>query len=107
MTPPTTARSSNAGWVTTTALLAIALVIVGVLWGSDHSNLTNQVASTNSRLADSQTQIASAQLEALHPTLGTWNVGGPIGPNSYRAGSVPDTFTFHLRFTSSGTVFFV
>jgi hypothetical protein len=97
--------------VTTTAVLVVALMVVGILWNGDHSNLTtrmhelsSKVTSTNSMLVDTQAQLDSAKQEALHPTLGTWNVPGSIGPNSWREGSVPDTFTFHLRFTANGDV---
>jgi hypothetical protein len=50
--------------------------------------------------------LDSAKQEALHPTLGIWNASGSIGPTAWREGSVPDTFTFHLRFTANAEVFF-
>jgi hypothetical protein len=99
--------------VATTAVLLIALIVLGILWNGDHSDLStrisalsSQVNSTNSQLADTQTQLEAARQEALHPTLGTWNVPGTIGPNAWREGTVPDTFTFHLRFTANSEVFF-
>jgi hypothetical protein len=110
---PTIPQTSRAKWVATTAVLLIALIVLGILWNGDHSNLTtrvgelsSQVSSTSSMLADTQAQLDSAKREALHPTLVTWNVPGSIGPNSWREGSVPDTFTFHLRFTANSEVFF-
>jgi hypothetical protein len=70
------------------------------------SGLSSQLTSTNSALATTQAQLDTARQEALHPTLGTWNIRSSIAPNSWRAGSVPDTFTFHLRFTADADVYF-
>jgi hypothetical protein len=52
-------------------------------------------------------QLQKAQSEALNPTVKIWNdCGGScaIGPGAYRVGTVPDTFTYHLKFTSSASV---
>src|SRR5207302_2798168 len=52
-------------------------------------------------------QLQKAQSDALSPTVKIWNdCGGScaIGPGAYRVGTVPDTFTYHLKFTSSVSV---
>lgn len=56
---------------------------------------------------DLQQQLKTAQAEAKNPTVGIWNdCGGScaIAPGSYRVGTIPDTFTYHLKFTSDVSV---
>ena len=49
--------------------------------------------------------LKAAQTEAQHPTLGIWNVHETIsGPSAYLTGGIPDTFTYHLKFTSDAPV---
>jgi hypothetical protein len=95
------------------ALLLVGIVVIGVLWYTDNSSLSNringlssQVTSTNSALVNTQVELDAARQEALHPTLGTWNISSSIGPNAWREASVPDTFTFRLRFTADSDIFF-
>lgn len=50
-------------------------------------------------------QLQTAQSELRHPTLGIWNVSEAIsGPDAYLSGGLPDTFTYHLKFTSDAPV---
>ncbi len=50
-------------------------------------------------------QLQATQSDLRHPTLGIWNVGAAIsGPDAYLAGGIPDTFTYHLKFTSDAPV---
>lgn len=105
-------------WIVTSAVLMIVAIAVGALWYNDNAQLSARVtnlsselmatnsnlASTNSELASTQSSLAAARLEAANPTVTTWNSCGgscDIGPMAWRAGGVPDTFTYHLAFTSN------
>jgi hypothetical protein len=56
-------------------------------------------------LQDSRTQPAQTRQELLHPTLPINNTSQTIRANtSWLVGSVPDTFTYHLEYTASGSV---
>ena len=110
-----------------TAALAAALLLtaggLGVLYVDDtnaqnaardltlkNSSLTgrnqilqSQLTATQKQLTTSQAQVDSLTAEAAHPTLGIWNVPQKIsGASSYLAAGVPDTFTYHLKLSSSG-----
>jgi len=108
--PSTTRTRRELVWI---SVGLAAVFLVGALWYSDDSSLRNTIGRLSTQLGNSQEQLSTTQAqltvarqEALNPTLETWNVPGTIGPNSWLAGSVPDTFTFHLRFMSSGDTFF-
>jgi len=81
-----------------------------VSWQRQAGDLSRQNASLSDQLRITRTDYTSAQqtiqdlrTQALHPSLGIWNVQQRIdGPDFYLAGGVPDTFTYHLRATSSG-----
>ena len=65
--------------------------------------LQTQLTATQHELTTSQGQVTSLSAELAHPTLGIWNVPQTIsGANFYLAAGVPDTFTYHLRLTSTG-----
>jgi hypothetical protein len=65
--------------------------------------LQTQLAATQHELTTSQGQVTSLSAELAHPTLGIWNVPQTIsGANFYLAAGVPDTFTYHLKLTSTG-----
>jgi hypothetical protein len=50
-------------------------------------------------------ELRAAKTELSHPTLGIWNVSEAItGPDAYLSGGMPDTFTYHLKFTASAPV---
>jgi hypothetical protein len=110
-----------------TAALAVALLItaggLGMLYVDDtnfqnadraltsqneqltgqNQNLQAQLTVTQGKLTTSEAQVSSLTAELAHPTLGIWNVPQTItGPDYYLAAGVPDTFTYHLKLTSSG-----
>jgi hypothetical protein len=50
-------------------------------------------------------ELIAAKTELAHPTLGIWNVSEAItGPDAYLSGGMPDTFTYHLKFTADAPV---
>jgi len=50
-------------------------------------------------------ELQASQTELKHPTLGIWNVSEAItGPDAYLSGGMPDTFTYHLKFTSDAPI---
>lgn len=115
--PPPARRRPNLVWYA--SLLIAAIVVLGgfgLLYGDDMSwqqrasDLTRQNAALHSQLltaqtslSDTQQQVTTLQAELQHPHVGIWNVQQQIkGADWYLAGGVPDTFTYHLRATSSG-----
>lgn len=65
--------------------------------------LQTQLTATQHELTTSQGQVTSLSAELAHPTLGVWNVQQTIsGATFYLAAGVPDTFTYHLKLTSTG-----
>jgi hypothetical protein len=110
-----------------TAALAGALLLtaggLGVLYADDTSNqatirslltqnesltgrnqnLQDQLTITLGKLTASQAQVTSLSAELQHPTLGVWNVPAQLHDSTeYLSSTVPDTFTYHLKLTSSG-----
>lgn len=70
-----------------------------------NQNLQAALTTTQHQLTASQAQVSSLSAELAHPTLGIWNVPQTItGPDYYLAAGVPDTFTYHLKLTSSGPI---
>jgi hypothetical protein len=68
-----------------------------------NQNLQTQLTTTQNQLTASQGQVSSLTTQLAHPTLGIWNVPQAIsGSTFYLAAGVPDTFTYHLKLTSSG-----
>jgi hypothetical protein len=65
--------------------------------------LQNELAATQANLTATLAKLADTQAQLAHPQLGIWNVPQRInGSNSYLAGTIPDTFTYHLQATSTG-----
>jgi hypothetical protein len=70
-----------------------------------NQNLQTQLTTTQNQLTASQGQVSSLTTQLAHPTLGIWNVPQAIsGSSNYLAAGVPDTFTYHLKLTSSGPI---
>lgn len=71
----------------------------------ENAALSEQLLTAQTSLSDSQKQVTGLQAQLKHPHLGIWNVQQKIdGADWYLAGGVPDTFTYHLNATSSGTM---
>jgi hypothetical protein len=69
---------------------------------NDASRKYAQIQADKARV---DTQLKAAQGDLLHPTLSIWNVSEPIsGPSVYLSGGMPDTFTYHLKFTADAPV---
>lgn len=110
-----------------TAALAAALLVtaggLGILYADDASkqsnidsltianesltgrsqNLQAALTVTHSQLTASQAQVDSLSAELKHPTLGIWNVPVQLhNSTEYLSSTVPDTFTYHLKLSSSG-----
>ena len=99
-------------------LLAVIVTLGGlgllyqddISWQQQSGDLSRQNASLSDQLRITQSDYRTAQqtiqdlkTQALHPTLGIWNVQQKInGPDWYLAGGVPDTFTYHLVASSTG-----
>jgi hypothetical protein len=70
---------------------------------SQNKQLQAQLLTTQTNLTATQGELATVRTELEHPTLTIWNVPQQIqGPDWYLAGGAPDTFTYHLRATSTG-----
>jgi hypothetical protein len=110
-----------------TAALAVALLVtaagLGILYVDDtgnqatvrslttanesltgrNQNLQDALTITHNQLTASQGQVDSLSTELKHPTLGVWNVPVQLhNSTEYLSSTVPDTFTYHLKMTSSG-----
>jgi len=110
-----------------TAVLAAALLVtaggLGILYADDNNkqanidsltianesltgrsqNLQAALTVTHSQLTASQAQVDNLSAELKHPTLGIWNVPVQLhNSTEYLSSTVPDTFTYHLKLTSSG-----
>ena len=65
--------------------------------------LQGQLTSTQADLTATKAMLATAQAELQHPTLEVWNVPQQVqGATYFLAAGVPDTFTYHLKLTSTG-----
>ena len=70
---------------------------------NQNESLQSQLTSTQTTLTASQAQVTALQNDLKHPTLGIWNVKQNLhGGTDYLVGGVPDTFTYHLKVTSTG-----
>jgi hypothetical protein len=111
--------SRGVNWLWYTALAVVVVVTLGgfgLLFIDDqgwqhrsndlarqNASLHKQVLSAQQDLHDSQQQVAALRGQAQHPELGLWNVQQRIdNPDTYLAGGIPDTFTYHLVASSSG-----
>lgn len=103
--------------------LLVAFVGIGLLYADDTANqatirtltlhnesltgrnltLEDQLKTTQSNLTASLGELAKTRAELEHPHLTIWNVPQQIkGATWYLAGGIPDTFTYHLKATSTG-----
>lgn len=106
-----------------TATLLISGLGIGLLYVDDTNNqatirslqlknesltgrsqiLTDQLNTTQSNLTATLGELAKTKAELEHPNLTIWNVPQQLSDaNSYLAGGIPDTFTYHLQATSTG-----
>jgi cell division protein FtsB len=70
---------------------------------SQNKQLQAQLLTTQTNLTATLGELATVRGELEHPNLTIWNVPQQInGPSWYLAGGAPDTFTYHLRATSTG-----
>src|SRR6266852_1587210 len=70
---------------------------------SQSKQLQAQLLTTQTNLSATLGELATVRAELEHPNLTIWNVPQQInGPKWYLAGGAPDTFTYHLRATSTG-----
>jgi hypothetical protein len=70
---------------------------------SQNKALQAQLVTTQTNLTATLAELATVRSELEHPDLPIWNVPQDIkDANWYLAGGAPDTFTYHLRATSSG-----
>jgi len=105
------------------ATLLVAAVGVGLLYADDTGNqatvrslttqnesltgrnqiLQDQLNTTQSNLVATLGELATTKAELEHPHLTIWNVPQQVkGSSWYLAGGIPDTFTYHLKATSTG-----
>lgn len=119
------AASRERRWwtIALTATLLISALGIGLLYVDDSNNqatirslttqnesltgrnqiLQDQLNATTTNLNATLGELAQTKAELAHPTLTTWTVSQVInGGDWYLAASVPDTFTFHLKATSTG-----
>jgi len=103
--------------------LLVAAVGMGLLYADDTANqatirsltlhnesltgrnltLEDQLKTTQTNLTASLGELAKTRAELEHPHLTIWNVPQQIkGSTWYLAGGIPDTFTYHLKATSTG-----
>jgi hypothetical protein len=69
------------------------------------SDASRKYAQLQADKAHVDGELKAAQTELHHPTLGIWNVSEAItGPSAYLSGGMPDTFTYHLKFTADAPI---
>jgi hypothetical protein len=81
-------------------------------WSKKAAAEAVQLADASRKYAQLQAQktavdgeLQATKSDLRHPTLGIWNVSETIsGPTAYLTGGMPDTFTYHLKFTSDTPV---
>ena len=70
---------------------------------SQNKALQAQLLTTQTNLTATLAELATVRAELEHPDLPIWNVPQEIKDATwYLAGGAPDTFTYHLRATSTG-----
>src|SRR3989475_6514210 len=70
---------------------------------AQNKSLATQLVTTQTNLTATMGELATVRAELEHPNLTIWNVPQQITANiGYLAGGAPDTFTYHLRATSTG-----
>jgi len=113
-------------WATAlTSTVLISAVAVGFLYIDDSNNqasirslttqnesltgrnliVQNQLDKTQANLTATLGELAKTKADLEHPHLTIWNVAQQLkGSSWYLAGGVPDTFTYHLHATSTGSI---
>ena len=102
--------------------LLVSVVGIGLLYADDTNNqatiraltlhnesltgrnltLEDQLKTTQTNLTASLGELAKTKAELEHPHLTIWNLPQQIkGSTWYLAGGIPDTFTYHLKATST------
>jgi len=105
------------------ATLLVSAIGVGMLYADDTGNqasirslttqnesltgrnqiLQDQLNTTQANLTATLGELATTKADLEHPHLTIWNVPQQVkGSSWYLAGGVPDTFTYHLKATSTG-----
>ncbi len=70
-----------------------------------NGDLEGQVRSATQQSTQLQARVGQLETELREPTKTIWNVAQLLqGPDSYLAGGVPDTFTYHLKLRSDGPI---
>jgi len=70
-----------------------------------NQNLQDQLSTTQTNLTATLGELAKTKADLEHPHLTIWNVPQQIkGASWYLAGGIPDTFTYHLKATSTGAM---
>lgn len=70
---------------------------------SQNKGLQAQLVTTQTNLTATLGELATVRAELEHPDLTIWTVPQDIkGADWYLAGGAPDTFTYHLKATSTG-----
>ncbi len=70
---------------------------------SQNSQMQSQINQLQSQNTYLENQVQTLNLQTTHPTLAIWNsCGGPctLSQTSWRAGGVPDTFTYYASYTA-------
>lgn len=107
------------------ATLLITCTGIGILYADDTSNqatirsltteneslkgngqrLQDQLNTTQANLTATLQELATTKAELDHPTLSIWNVPQTISsPSESLSATIPDTFTYHLKLTSTGAM---
>jgi hypothetical protein len=112
-----------------TASLALAVLVtaggLALLYNDDHGfqnqarslttdneslqgqilGIQGDLTASKANLATTKADLAAVRAQLAHPQLGIWNVKQTLHSNTeYLAAGVPDTFTYHLRLKSTGTM---
>src|SRR5690349_18264265 len=122
-TPLVESRERRWWTVALAATLLVAATGLGILYADDTANqatirslttqnesltgrnqiLNDQLNTTKTNLTATLGELAQTKAALEHPTLTTWTVPQTLnGADWYLASSVPDTFTLHLKATSTG-----
>ena len=121
------AESRERRWwtIALAATLLVSAIGVGMLYADDTGNqasirslttqnesltgrnqiLQDQLNTSQANLTATLGELAKTKADLEHPHLTIWNVPQQVkGSSWYLAGGVPDTFTYHLRATSTGAM---
>ena len=98
--PAPSGRAPRSGQFWVTSGLVISLIVVGGLWALDRTNLFNRVNDLSTQLSSANANLDEAKRLAAKPTLSIDNTPQTISATGWLTGGVPDTFTYHLAYTS-------